>query len=153
MSNEIMWGRTGRVTIQGPITSSTLPGILVDGLDVGWLYTPDDWHPLWGTRAVVPGRPGIPSGVLVAQDLPNLDAAVAWVLRRAAPDVWRQERGPVWRVASGCIRFGYCQCRYHWHIYRPDGSKHTDNGSTEGASGWHWAMREVATERAREATR
>ena len=132
------WGKTGRVVLG----AGSDPDVLVGGVVVGWV---GERREGWIASAT-------PHAPAFGWHIPSRDAAIMWVLRRAAPDVWREERGAVWRVASGCIRFGSCQCRYHWHIYRPDGSKYTDNGSTEGASGWHWAMCEVSASLAREAT-
>ena len=50
-------------------------------------------------------------------DLPSLDHAVMWVLRRAAPDAWRAERGPVWRVTGS----GLTVRGLHWRATVPQG--------------------------------
>jgi hypothetical protein len=74
---------------------TALPWVFVDLLSVGWLYEPDESHPAWGARAMV-GPFG--SECVERDDLPSRDEAIMWVLRRARPDVWRQERPVVWRV-------------------------------------------------------
>ena len=93
------WGWTGRVTLgrkrsddfsDDEMTSR----VKVDSLIAGRvLYPRDSAWPGYGAICALGPRSG-----RYVDHLPSLDAAVMWVLRRAAPDVWRAERGPVWRV-------------------------------------------------------
>lgn len=105
------WGRTGRVTLNGPPGFATnrrgqVSDVLVDGAEVGWVGAPNDVFEWWAV-------PTYPSRCNL--DLPTLDHAVMWVLRRARPDVWRAERGPVARVER-------CQFAHGaWHVYTSGG--------------------------------
>ena len=85
------WGKTGRVVLAQytDTDGETWPDfdVYADGEGVGRAYR-HTRNSRWATS----------TGPNLGPLLPSLDAAVMWVLRRAAPDVWREERGPVVRV-------------------------------------------------------
>lgn len=89
------WGKTGRVTLVEP-GEYGYSQVIVGGRKVGevWpLVGKGTWFGSLGSS----DDPPHPFGW--SADLPAFDHAVMWVLRRAAPKVWREERGPVARVA------------------------------------------------------
>ena len=137
--SEMLWGRTGRVTVSAEYAYGDVTrDIVVDGAPRGRTLSPrpePDRFGGWGAINYDPYG--------YQDDLPSLDAAVMWVLRRAAPDVWRAERGPVclvrWRPEAK---------PYPWHLFLPGGQM------LANVYGHHaWAMtdgRTAAAELARE---
>ena len=67
--------------------------VLVDGLARGHILAPRGYSATFAHWAAITN-----GSYRYVDHLPDLDHAVMWVLRRAAPKVWREERGPVWRV-------------------------------------------------------
>ena len=101
------WGKTGRVTLEACDCSGyhreQSRHVHVDGAYVGAVSPWGSmWRPWYGEKSY---------------DLPayseTADAAVAYVLRRTAPDAWREERLDVWRIgrADG-----------GWHVWGPSGT-------------------------------
>lgn len=85
------WGKTGRIVLAQYVDTDgeTWPDydVYADGEGVGRVQ--QLLHRGWAAEV---------GALLGPTTLPSLDAAVMWVLRRAAPAVWREERGPVARV-------------------------------------------------------
>ena len=135
------WGKTGRVTLRTwPTESDADAEVVVDGVLLGdaWRITYGESAGLWFGRTTHTD----PESWEASDDLPDRDAAVMWVLRRTAPDVWRAERPVVWRVARGEERFPVAR----WHVHNPDtddrsgytvlcGPDHVDSDPT-----WHLAF-------------
>ena len=88
------WGKTGRVTL-GPKRFDgieTTTWVHLHGRPIARVFHPRMLSfPHYGVDAE-------PPLVAYKEGFDSLDAAVMWVLRRAAPAVWREERGPVARV-------------------------------------------------------
>lgn len=97
------WGTTGRVTLE-TMYSGDLIEIRLDGDVVLGHYCPNDLH-AWSARVW-----------RFSPEIPSRDAAVMWVLRHTAPDVWRAERPVVYRVVRGVERFPVAR----WHLHYAD---------------------------------
>lgn len=83
------WGRTGRVTLTHLLPALVTEVRVGDEL-VGHVY--DDDLSAWDRHRWKFSPP-----------MPTADHALWWLLRRAAPKVWLEERPVVWRV-SRCTR-------------------------------------------------
>jgi hypothetical protein len=100
------WGRTGRVRLDA--RGGNLVLVLAGGEFLGGV---------WAVTTGWVGEVFPPRKYAIESRFTSLDAAVCWVLRRAAPDVWRAERPVVWRVVRGAASFPVSR----WHVHAPRG--------------------------------
>jgi hypothetical protein len=103
------WGRTGRVEL-GQVDVNRPDGffrVYADGAFLGYCtMTAEGDTCYWAFR-----------NSDEVDGFPSLGHAVMYLLRRAAPDVWRAERPVVWRVVRGAASFPVSR----WHVHAPRG--------------------------------
>lgn len=96
------WGKTGRVTLDAAGYTHVLR-VMVDGKKVGAIVGHSGSSSAWDCE--IPGLNGPGWAWWWDGVAPNRDAAIMWVLRRAAPKVWREERPVVWKAYRHSRRY------------------------------------------------